>query len=246
MNISGDPWNRLLDAFSRADAPSVTLTELVLALVAAATLSVPRRSWRYFGLLATATHEMGHAVAALISGQRLSGIRLRLDHSGTTTTYSRSRLASAWSCFWGYPVPAIVGAAFVWCGFNGWGPAAIMAGGLALAASLLFLRNLAGILITVTAMSASVLLILLVPEAFVGHVAVILGVALLVAAVRDLIKLAHLHLRRRERLASSDAYLLWRATSVPSGVWIILFAALVAGSWLWAWQPISTVLYVGA
>ena len=95
-------------------------------------------------------------------------------------------------------------------------------------------------------MSASVLLILLVPEAFVGHVAVILGVALLVAAVRDLIKLAHLHLRRRERLASSDAYLLWRATSVPSGVWIILFAALVAGSWLWAWQPISTVLYAGA
>ncbi|NSX34918.1 M50 family metallopeptidase [Pseudarthrobacter oxydans] len=246
MNISGDPWNRLLDAFSRADAPSVTLTELVLALVVAAALSVPRRSWRYFGLLATATHEMGHAVAALISGQRLSGIRLRLDHSGTTTTYSRSRLASAWSCFWGYPVPAIVGATFVWCGFNGWGPAAIMAGSLALAASLLFLRNLAGILITVTAMSASVLLILLVPEAFVGHVAVILGVALLVAAVRDLIKLAHLHLRRRERLASSDAYLLWRATSVPSGVWIILFAALVAGSWLWAWQPISTVLYAGA
>ncbi len=246
MNITGDLWTRLLDAFSRADSPRVTLTELVLALVVAAALSVPGRSWRYFGLLATATHEMGHAVAALLSGQRLSGIRLRLDHSGTTTTFSRSRLASAWSCFWGYPVPAIVGAAFVWCGFNGWGPASIMAGGLALAASLLFLRNFAGILITVTAIAVTVLLILLVPTSFVGHVAVILGVALLVAAVRDLVKLAHLHLRRRERLASSDAYLLWRATSVPSAVWIVLFAALVAGSWLWAWQPISTVLYAGA
>ncbi|MFJ6155977.1 M50 family metallopeptidase [Pseudarthrobacter sp. NPDC092184] len=246
MNISVDPWNKLLDAFSRADAPDVTFTELALVLVIAAALSVPRRSWKYFGLLATATHEMGHAAAALLSGQRLSGIRLRLDHSGTTTTYSRSRLASAWSCFWGYPVPAIVGAAFVWCGFNGWGPAAITAGGLALAASLLFLRNLAGILITFTAIAVTLLLVLLVPEAFVGHVAVILGMALLVAAVRDLIKLAHLHLRRRERLASSDAYLLWRATSIPSAVWIVLFAALVAGSWLWAWQPISTVLYAGA
>ena len=246
MNISVDLWNELLDAFSRADAPRVTFIELALALVIAAALSVPRRSWKYFGLLATATHEMGHAVAALLSGQRLSGIRLRLDHSGTTTTYSRSRLASAWSCFWGYPVPAIVGAAFVWCGFNGWGPAAITAGGLALAASLLFLRNLAGILITFTAIAVTLLLVLLVPEAFVGHVAVILGMALLVAAVRDLIKLAHLHLRRRERLASSDAYLLWRATSIPSAVWIVLFAALVAGSWLWAWQPISTVLYAGA
>ena len=246
MNISVDLWNKLLDAFSRADAPRVTFIELALALVIAAALSVPRQSWKYFGLLATATHEMGHAVAALLSGQRLSGIRLRLDHSGTTTTYSRSRLASAWSCCWGYPVPAIVGAAFVWCGFNGWGPAAITAGGLALAASLLFLRNLAGILITFTAIAVTLLLVLLVPEAFVGHVAVILGMALLVAAVRDLIKLAHLHLRRRERLASSDAYLLWRATSIPSAVWIVLFAALVAGSWLWAWQPISTVLYAGA
>ena len=31
-----------------------------------------------------------------------------------------------------------------------------------------------------------------------------------------------------------------RAPQVPG------FAALVAGSWLWAWQPISTVLYAGA
>ena len=246
MDIPGDLWSTLLNTFSRADAPSVTLTELVLALVAAAALSVPRRSWRYFGLLATATHEMGHAVAAVVSGQRLSGIRLRLDHSGTTTTYSRSRLASAWSCFWGYPVPALVGAMFVWCGFNGWGPAAITGGGLALAASLLFLRNLAGVLITAAAIAGTLLLILLVPEAFVGHVAVILGLALLVAAVRDLVKLAHVHVRRRERLASSDAYLLWRATSVPSAVWIFLFAALVAGSWLWAWQPISLVVSAGA
>lgn len=245
-NIPDGLWPGLLDAFSRADAPRVTLTELVLALVIAAALSVPRRSWKYFGLLATATHEMGHAVAALLSGQRLSGIRLRLDHSGTTTTYSRSRLASAWSCFWGYPVPALVGATFVWCGFSGWGPAAITAGGLALAASLLFLRNLAGVLITFTAIAGTLLVILVVPEAFVGHVAVVLGMALLVAAVRDLVKLTHVHVRRRERLATSDAYLLWRATSIPSAVWIVLFAALVAGSWLWAWQPISTVLHAGA
>jgi len=246
MTIPGDLWDKLLGAFSRADAPSVTLTELALAVMAAAALSVPRRSWRYFGLLATATHEMGHAVAAVLSGQRLSGIRLGLDHSGTTTTYSRSRLATAWSCFWGYPVPAIVGATFVWCGFSGWGPAAVAGGAVALAASLLFLRNLTGVLITSAAIAVTLLLILFVPAAFVGHLAVILGLALLVAAVRDLIKLTHVHLRRRDRLASSDAYLLWRATSVPSAVWILLFAALVAGSWLWAWQPISTVLPAGA
>ena len=246
MNVTAELWNKVLDAFSRAEPPLVTPVEVLLAVVVAGALSVPGRSWRYFGLLATATHEMGHAVAAIVSGQRLSGIRLGLDHSGATTTYSRSRLASAWSCFWGYPVPAIVGATFVWCGFNGWGPAAITGGGLALAASLLFLRNLTGILITITAIAGTLFLIVVVPPAFVGHVAVILGLALMVAAVRDLIKLANVHIRRRDRLASSDAYLLWRATAVPSAVWIVLFAALVAGSWLWAWQPISTAVSAGA
>jgi hypothetical protein len=143
-------------------------------------------------------------------------------------------------------VPGIVGAAFVVCGFSGWGPAAVATSVLVLVASLLFLRNLAGFAITSAAILGAVALIMLVPDAFVGHVAVVLGLALLVGAVRDLFKLAHVHLRRRDRLSSSDAYLLVRATAVPSAVWIVLFALLVTGSWLVAWQPISMILLGGA
>ncbi|WP_458782157.1 M50 family metallopeptidase [Arthrobacter sp. D3-16] len=237
-----DPWSTFSGAFSRTDLPVITFTELVLVVCIVTALSVPRQSWKFVGLLATATHELGHAFAAVTSGQRLSGIRLRLDHSGTTTTYSRSKLATVWSCFWGYPVPAIVGAGFVWCGFNGWGPAALAVSTVALAGTLLFLRNPAGFLITLAAMGGNVALILLVPAGFVGHVSVILGLVLLVGAVRDLIKLTHVHLRRRDRLATSDAYLLYRATAIPSVVWILLFTVLVTGSWLVAWLPISAVL----
>ena len=161
------------------------------------------------------THELGHAFAALTTGQRLGGIRLGLDHSGTTTTYSRSRLAAVWSTFWGYPVPAVVGAAMVWCGFNGWGPAAMSVGTLILLASFLFIRNGIGLLITAAAVLAAALLVLFVPPEFNGHVMIVLGLALLVAAVRDLGKLANVHLRRRDRLPTSDAYLLSRATSHP-------------------------------
>jgi hypothetical protein len=242
VSLPADPWTTFINAFGRTDIPAITATELLLVVSLATALSIPRRSWRYVGLLATATHELGHAFAAVTSGQRLSGIRLRFDHSGTTTTFSRSKLATVWSCFWGYPVPAVVGAAFVWCGFNGWGPAAIAASTVALAATLVFLRNAAGFLITIGAMLGCVALIFLVPAGFVGHTAVVLGLVLLVGAVRDLIKLTHVHLRRRDRLATSDAYLLFRATAVPSGIWILLFAVLVAGSWLVAWQPISTIL----
>ncbi|MDQ0672817.1 hypothetical protein QFZ36_000378 [Pseudarthrobacter siccitolerans] len=242
MSLPADHWTTFINAFGRTDIPAITATELLLVVSIATALSIPRRSWRYVGLLATATHELGHAFAAVTSGQRLSGIRLRFDHSGTTTTFSRSKLATVWSCFWGYPVPAMVGTAFVWCGFNGWGPAAIAASAVALAATLVFLRNAAGFLITIGAMLGCVALIFLVPAGFAGHTAVMLGLVLLVGAVRDLIKLTHVHLRRRDRLATSDAYLLFRATAVPSGIWILLFTVLVAGSWLVAWQPISTIL----
>ncbi|MDQ0690970.1 M50 family metallopeptidase [Arthrobacter sp. W4I7] len=242
MSLPADLWTTFINAFGRTDSPAITVIELLLVVSIATALSIPRRSWRYVGLLATATHELGHAFAAVTSGQRLSGIRLRFDHSGTTTTFSRSKLATVWSCFWGYPMPAVVGASFVWCGLNGWGPAAIAASAIALAATLVFLRNAAGFLITIGAMLGCVALIFLVPAGFVGHTAVMLGLVLLVGAVRDLIKLTHVHLRRRDRLATSDAYLLFRATAVPSGIWILLFTVLVAGSWLVAWQPLSTIL----
>ena len=246
MNDNGDLMTQVAALLGRHEPPTVSVTQLLVVVLAAAGLAVPRRSWRWFGLLATVTHELGHAFATLSTGQRLSGIRLHLDHSGTTTTYSRSRIAAAWSCFWGYPVPATVGAALVWAGLNGWAPAAITIAALLLAASLVFLRNLAGFLITGIAIAACAGLVTLVPAPFQGHVALVLGAALLVAAARDLAKLIHLHLRRRDRIATSDAYLLFRATAIPSFVWIILFSAVVAGAWLTAWQQVSLIVPGGA
>jgi hypothetical protein len=247
MNLSSEElWQRVAEVFSRAAVPDVTLIELVVVFALATALSIPRATWKYFGLLATATHELGHAFAAVMSGQRLGGIRLQLDHSGTTTSYSRGRLAAVWSGFWGYPVPALTGAALVTSGFGGWGPAALATGTLILVASLVFIRNFAGVIITGAAIAGGAALVIFVPSAFTGHVAISLGVALLVAAVRDLAKLTNVHLRRRDRLASSDAYILYRATSVPSGIWIALFLAVVAGCWLVAWQPISSSLAAGA
>jgi hypothetical protein len=140
----------------------------------------------------------------------------------------------------------LTGAALVTSGFGGWGPAALATGTLILVASLVFIRNFAGIIITGAAIAGGAALVIFVPSAFTGHVAIGLGVALLVAAVRDLAKLTNVHLRRRDRLASSDAYILYRATSVPSGIWIALFLAVVAGCWLVAWQPISSILAAGA
>lgn len=241
-DLAGTWWQRIVAGFSHAPSPVVTGTELLLVVGVAVAVSLPRASWRYFGLLATVTHELGHAFAALMTGQRVGGIRLSLDHSGTTTSYSRRPLAAVWSTFWGYPVPAVVGAAMVCCGFTGWGPAAMSVGTLLLLASFLFLRNGIGILITAAAVLAAVLLVLFVPAAFIGHVMIGLGLALLVAAVRDLGKLAAVHTRHRSRLATSDAYLLARATGLPAFLWLALFAVVVAAAWWAAWLPMAPVV----
>ena len=241
MNLLETLWERIVAGFSQAAVPVVPLPELLVVIAVAIVLSVPRATWKYFGLLATVVHELGHAFAALSSGQRLGGIQLRLNHSGTTTSFSRGRFPAIWSGFWGYPVPAIAGASLVWAGFNGRGPAAMSLGVIILLAALLFIRNAVGVLIMAAGILLACALVLFVPPELNSHLVIVLGLALLVAAVRDLGKLVHVHFRRREQLATSDAYLLYRATSIPSGVWIVLFAGLVGAAWFFALQPISAV-----
>ncbi|WP_026552062.1 M50 family metallopeptidase [Arthrobacter sp. H20] len=238
-------WSQVLGGFARATPPDITLIELAIVLLAAATLSLPRASWRYFGLFTTVVHELGHAFAALMTGRVLKGITLTMDHAGTTTTRGQPGWRSAWAGFWGYPAPAAVGAALAWSGVNGWGPAALSAGALILLAALLFIRNGGGLLILLVAVGISAVFVLAVPGQFTGHVVVALGLALLVGSVRDLGKVVSVHLRRRRELQSSDAYLLYRSTGIPSPVWLLLFAVVVAGSLVAAWSSLSAVVEAG-
>jgi len=52
--------------------------------------------------------------------------------------------------------------------------------------------------------------------------------------VRGLATVVGVHTRRRTQLQTSDAYLLYRSTGVPSPVWLALFAVLIVGSVIFA------------
>ncbi|MHA7155034.1 M50 family metallopeptidase [Arthrobacter sp. TMN-50] len=238
-------WTRFLDGFVRAAPPDIAFIELTIIVLAAAALSLPRSTWRYFGLFTTVVHELGHAFAALMTGRILTGITLTMDHAGVTTTLGRPGWRSAWSGFWGYPTPAVLGATLAWAGINGWGPAALSVGALILLVALLVIRNGSGLLILLVTGGVSVLLMMALPEQFTGHVVVALGLALLVGSVRDFGKVSSVHLRRRRELPSSDAYLLFRSTGVPSPIWLALFAVIIAGSLVWAWASLSGVVLAG-
>ncbi|MFJ4169405.1 M50 family metallopeptidase [Paenarthrobacter sp. NPDC089714] len=222
-------WAAVVRGFTDVHTTAVPLPAL-LAIVAGATLlSIPRVTWRWFGLYVTFVHELGHAYAALMTGRFVHSLRIGLDHSGRLVSSGRSAFGAAWSGFWGYPAPAVVGLALIAAFSAGRSGAAMSIGALILLVSLVFLRNLTGILVAVvSAATAQSLIIFASPEA-VNYVVLALGIALTVGGVRDLLKLAGVHTRRRERIQASDAWILGRTTGVPSFVWMTGFTLVITG-----------------
>lgn len=213
---------------------------MLAILAAAAALSIPRATWQYFGLFATLVHELGHAVAALLTGRVVRGIRLHRNHSGDALSSGRGTLGIVISGVLGYPAPAIVGAAQLWSVFHGYTAIALFAGGVVLVLTVLVIRNLFGILVVLASAAVSALLWFYASPAVQSYALLVLGVALLVGAVRGLATVIGVHVLHRDRLHTSDAYLLYRRTGIPSPLWLAVFTALIAAAAL-----IAVAAYAG-
>jgi hypothetical protein len=207
---------------------------LLGVVVVAALLSIPRVTWQWFGLFATLVHELGHAIAAILSGRVVHGIRIRRNHSGDAMSSGRPGFGTVLSGVFGYPAPAIVGAALLWSVFNGYTAVALFVGGVILILTLLVIRNLFGVLVVVASAGVAALLWFYGSPEVRGYALLVLGIALLVGAVRGLVTVIGVHTSRRGQLQTSDAYLLYRSTGVPSPVWLLLFALLIGASLLFA------------
>ncbi len=211
---------------------TIPLPTAVAILVAAAALSIPRVTWQYFGLFATLVHELGHAVAAILTGRSVHGIRIRRNHSGEALSSGRGVFGTVMSGVFGYPAPAIVGATELWSVFNGYTAIALFAGGIMLVLTLLVIRNAFGAIVVLVSAATSALLWFFATPTVQGYALLVIGIALLVGAVRALGTVIGVHLGRRDQLASSDAYLLYRRTGIPSPIWLLLFTALIGGCWV--------------
>ncbi len=183
-------------------------------------------------MFTTLVHELGHALAAVLSGRVVHGIRIRRNHSGDALSSGRGGFGTVVSGVLGYPAPAIVGAAQLWSVFNGYTAIALFAGGVVLLLTLLVIRNVFGALVVLASAAVSAALWVYATPAVQSYALLVLGAALLVGAVRGLATVIGVHVRRRDQLPTSDAYLLYRRTGVPSVVWLAIFAALIGGCWL--------------
>lgn len=229
-NTAATWWAAVLAGFTRTDIPSIPPLLLLAIVAAAVVLSIPRLTWRWFGLYVTFIHELGHAFAALMTGRFVHGLKIGLNHSGQLVSSGRHGFSATWSGFWGYPAPAVVGLALVWSVCEGWAGAAASVGALILLVALIFLRNFTGILVALVSAAIAQCLVMFADPATISDVVLALGIALGVGAVRDFFKVAAVHTRRRQHLSSSDAYILAQATGAPSFIWLIGFAVVIAGS----------------
>ncbi len=183
-------WSAL---FTRVDPVDISLPVLLGILVVAAALSIPRATWQWFGLFTTLVHELGHAVAAILTGRVVHGIRIRRNHSGDALSSGRGVLGPVLSGVMGYPAPAIVGAAQLWCVFNGYTSIALFAGGVVLLLTLLVIRNLFGVLVVLASAAVSAALWFYAAPEVQSYALLVLGIALLVGSVRGLLTVISVH-----------------------------------------------------
>ncbi len=230
MNIArlGEIWHRVVAAQHLPPAWLVAASGL-----AALAAVLPRRAWLVARNVVTIAHEGGHALTALATGRRLTGVRMHASTAGETLSSGKptgpGMVATAAA---GYLAPSLLGL----------GAAALLASGHPVAMLLISLVLLAGLTLAMrngyglvaTAAAAAVVLAVcwlaspLVQAAFAYCAAWFL----LVGAVRPVVELQR---TRRRGSHATDADDLARLTGVPGIVWVAAFgfvalAALAAGA----------------
>jgi Peptidase M50B-like len=185
------------------------------------------RTWRLARNPITIAHEGGHALASVLSGRRLKGIRLHSDTSGVT--YSQGRPtgpAAVLTSVSGYLAPSLLGAGTAWLLAAHHVTATLWLLLALLAATFLAIRNAYGVLAVVVTAAAVVAVSWLATAAIQAAFGYVTAWFLLIGGVRAVVELQshRRRSRRRGQVSSTDADQLGRLTGLPAGAWVAAFA----------------------
>ncbi|MFH9421572.1 M50 family metallopeptidase [Streptomyces sp. NPDC017529] len=212
-----DVWDRVFGI--QPDPPAwLVVAAAVVALGAIA----PYNAWRLSRNAITIAHEGGHGLVALLSGRRLSGIRLHSDTSGLTVSRGKpTGLGMVLTAAAGYVTPSLLGLLGAWLLASGHITALLWGATALLAAMLLMIRNAYGVLTVVLSGAAFFLVSWLTTPDVQAAFAYAVVWFLLLGGVRPPFELQGK--RRRGRAGDSDPDQLARLTRVPAAVWLGLF-----------------------
>ncbi|RMI09169.1 M50 family peptidase [Cellulomonas triticagri] len=233
LSLPGQIWDRATTVQPAPDQV-VLLGTLAVALVC---LAVPVL-WHLTRHFLTIVHEAAHGLVAVLSGRRLSGIRLHSDTSGLTVSVGKPRgpgmVATA---FAGYVGPAVLGLGAAWLLGRGYAVGLLWLLLVVLVLVLVQIRNWYGL------WSVLVSGVVLVGVSWWGSAAVQVAVAyavtwyLLLGAPRAVLEMQAQRRRTRGR-GTSDADVLGRLTPLPGGFWVAALllvcvgALVLGGSWI--------------
>lgn len=232
MSTLGDVWQGVIGTQPQPHWWLVVIT----GVVALAAISV-HSLWHVLRNVVTIAHEGGHAFAALLTGRQLQGIRLHSDTSGVTVSsgkpYGPGMIITA---FAGYVTPPLLGLGAAGLLAVGHITAMLWAGILLLAAILILIRNVYGVLSVVTTGAVIFLVSWFGSPTVQAAFAYAFTWFLLLAGARPVVELQSK--RARGRAPDSDADQLARLTGMPGLMWVFGFgliavvALLFGGVWL--------------
>ncbi|PWU52953.1 hypothetical protein DLJ47_17470 [Micromonospora sp. S4605] len=211
-------WDRLFGA--QPDPPPLLV--LLTAAVALVVVST-RLPWRIARNAVTIAHEGGHALAALLTGRRLRGIRLHSDTSGLTLSAGRpTGPGMILTLLAGYLAPPLVGLAGAWLLGGNRTTLLLWVAVALLLAMLVMIRNVFGVL-SLLVTGGIVLAVSWYASPQVQAAFAYTGVwFLLLGGVRPVLELQRL--RGRGRMPESDADQLAGITPLPAFFWVTVFA----------------------
>jgi hypothetical protein len=201
---------------------------------------IDARTWRLARNSITIAHEGGHALASVLAGRRLQGIRIHTDTSGVTSSRGKSTGPGAMiTLAAGYVTPSLLGAGAAWLLAAHYVTAMLWLMLALLAATFLAMRNAYGVLAVLVSVGAVLAVSWFAPAAIQAAFGYTAAWFLLFGGLRAVIEL-QTHRRRSHRSgqpAGSDADALGRLTGLPGGTWVAIFAlvcvaALILGTHL--------------
>lgn len=227
----GDVWQEVLSVQPEPERWIVIATA-ILAL-ASVVLSPP---WRVARNVVTIAHEGGHALVALLSGRQLTGIRLHSDTSGVTVSRGRpTGIGMILTVFSGYVAPSVIGLLGILMLMSDRITALLWLSIVVLAAMLLMIRNIYGVVSIVVTGAIVFGISWFTPPEVQAAFAYLFTWFLLFAGVRPVFELQSQ--RRRSPSPHSDADQLARLTGVSGTLWVGVFllvnlAVTALGVWL--------------
>lgn len=201
---------------------------LVTAGAALIAVALPG-SWRVAGNVITIVHEAGHALAAVLVGRRLHGIRLHSDTSGLTVSRGRpDGPGMVCTTLAGYPAPSLLGLAFAALVASDLAVAPLVVSAVLLAGVLIMVRNAYGVLSVLVTAAVLVIVSSLGSPATQAGFAQLIAWFLLFGGLRPIGELQRQ--RWRGRAHNSDADQLARLTGAPGSFWVGAFALIGAAT----------------